>query len=176
VSIALNPPARIAVFATALVLTGLGAFVLLLGRGQDDTASPVATATTPVARAQAKPGAPAKRAATARKPVLAPDLPRPVAKAFLNRKVVVVAVYVPGAEVDRVVRGEARAGARMSVAGFVPISATSESALQKIVAKAGVIPAPAVVIMRRPGVVVTTLGVSDRQTVAAAVARAKSGR
>jgi hypothetical protein len=172
----LNPPVRIAVFATALVLTGLGAFTFLLGgRAQDDASTAVAPATTPAARVQTKPGTPAKPAPARTKPVLSPDLPRPVARAFLNRKVVVVAVYVPGAAVDAAVRKEARAGARMSVAGFVPVSVTSENALQKIVAKAGVLPAPAVVIMRRPGVVMATLGVADRQTVAAAVAQAKAG-
>jgi hypothetical protein len=58
----------------------------------------------------------------------------------------------------------------------LPVSAASENALEKLVAKAGVLPAPAVVIMRRPGIAVTTLSVVDRQTVAAAVAQAKAGR
>lgn len=174
----LSPPVRVVALVAALVLTALGAFVLLLGgRAQDEVSGSVAPATKPVARVQSKHGATAaKPAPTRRKPALAPDLPRPVALAFRHRQVVVVAVYVPGAAVDAAVRNEARAGARMSVAGFVPISAASENALQKLVAKTGVLPAPAIVIMKRPGIAVTTLGVADRQTVAAAVAQAKSGR
>ena len=64
----------------------------------------------------------------------------------------------------------------MSVAAFVRVSASSGAALEKIVAKAGVLPAPAIVIFERPGVVASTLGVADRQTVAAAVAQAKQRR
>jgi hypothetical protein len=174
----LSPPVRVAAIVAALVLTGLGAVVFLLGgRAGDDTGSTVTPATNPTAHTPAKPATTPHKPALARKqPVLAPDLPRPVALAFRNRRVVVVAVYIPGSAVDSSVRNEARAGARMSLAGFVPISAASENALAKIVAKAGVLPAPAVVIMRRPGIAVTTLGVADRQTVAAAVAQAKASR
>ena len=42
-----------------------------------------------------------------------------------------------------------------------------------LVAKTGVLPDPAVVVVRRPGVVTATLGVSDRETVEQAVAEAK---
>lgn len=173
----LSPPVRVAALVAALALTALGAFVFLLGgRAQDDVGATAVPATSPAAHVQATPAAPSKPSPVRKKPVLAPDLPRPVALAFRNRQVVVVAVYVPGSVVDAGVRREAQAGARMSVAGFVPISATSENALAKIVAKAGILPAPAVVIMRRPGIAVTTLGVADRQTVAAAVAQAKADR
>ena len=176
-SVTLSPPVRVAALVAALVLTGLGAFVFLLGgHARSESAARVAPATEHVATAHAKAQAPAPGPAATRSQPLSRELPAPVARAFRNRKVVVVAVYVPGAPVDSKVRGEARAGAGMAVAGFVPVSARSENALQKLVAKAGVLPAPAVVIMRRPGVVTATLGVTDRQTVAAAVAQAKSGR
>jgi hypothetical protein len=168
---------RVVAVVAALVLTGLGAFVFLLGGPvAAESAAPTSPVTTPLPQAT-KPPTPQKPAATpVKKPVLRPDLPVPVAQALRHRKVVVVAVYVPGAAVDAKVRREARAGAKMAVAGFVPISASSENALAKIVAKTGVLPAPAVVVIRRPATVTTTLGVADRQTVAAAVAQAKSGR
>lgn len=174
----LSPPVRVAALVAALALTGLGAFVFLLGgrAGQDDAGATTAPATKPATQLRTTPTTASKPTIARKKPALAPDLPRPVALAFRNRQVVVVAVYVPGSAVDANVRSEARAGARMAVAGFVPISASSENALTKIVAKAGILPAPAVVIMRRPGIAVTTLGVVDRQTVAAAVAQAKAGR
>jgi hypothetical protein len=174
----LSPPVRVAALVAAFVLTGLAAFVFLLGgrAAQDDVGATAAPATKPAVHTPTKPAAPVKPAVTHRKPALAPDLPRPVALAFRNRQIVVVAVYVPGSAVDADVRKEARAGARMAVAGFVPVSAASENALSKIVAKTGILPSPAVVIMRRPGIAVTTLGVADRQTVAAAVAQAKAHR
>ena len=177
-SVTLSPPVRVAALVSALVLTGIGAFVFLLGaRSQDESVTPVAPAAQAV-KAPAKPHATAPKPAKAKavKHPLNPALPIPVAKALRNRQVVVVAVYIPGAAVDSFVRREARAGARMATAAFVPVSASSGNALDKIVAKTGVLPAPAVVIYKRPGVVVSTLGVADRETVAAAVAQAKSGK
>ena len=43
-------------------------------------------------------------------------------------------------------------------------------------AKTGVLPDPAVLVIRRPGVVEATLGVTDRETVAQAVAQARARR
>jgi hypothetical protein len=87
--------------------------------------------------------------------------------------VVVVVVYTPGAAVDSVVRAEARAGARAARAGFVPLSALSARLVQPLVAKTGVLPSPAVVVVRRPDVVAAELGVTDSETVAQAVAQAR---
>jgi hypothetical protein len=75
--------------------------------------------------------------------------------------------------VDAVVRAEARAGARTGRAGFVQLSALSERLVQPLVAKTGVLPNPAVVVVKRPDVVVSTLSVTDRATVAQAVAQAR---
>lgn len=85
----------------------------------------------------------------------------------------VVAVYMPGASVDAVVRREARAAAIWARAGYVPISALSERLVRPLVAKTGVLPDPAVVIVKRPGLVTATLSVADRNTIAQAVVQAK---
>jgi hypothetical protein len=173
----LSPPVRVAAFVAALVLTGLGAFVFLLGsKTPTEPATLAPPATKPAAPASTPAKAHRQKPAAARTSAVASSLPAPVAAAFRHRKVVVVAVYVPGASVDAVVRSEARAGARMAGAAFVAISSASENALQKLVAKTGVLPAPAVVILKRPGVVTMTFGVADRQTVAAAVAQTKTRR
>ena len=58
-------------------------------------------------------------------------------------------------------------------AGFVAVSALSERLVRPLVAKTGVLPDPAVLVLRRPGVVTASLGVTDRQTVAQAVAQAR---
>jgi hypothetical protein len=160
----------------ALVATGLAAYVFLLGGAPAAGEAPAAVEQPPVrATSLAKVRAHTTPAAR-RRPSPASEFPWQIRRALAHRSVVVVAVYVPGAAVDRLVRSEAQAGAKMSHAAFVHISASNGPALQKLVAETGVLPAPAVVIVRRPGVVVTTLGVIDRETVAAAVAQAKPRR
>ena len=98
--------------------------------------------------------------------------PLPIRHALRRNRVVVVAVYLPGASVDAFVRREARAGAQ-GRAGFVAVSALSERLVRPLVAKTGVLPDPAVLVLRRPGVVTASLGVTDRQTVAQAIAQAR---
>jgi hypothetical protein len=87
--------------------------------------------------------------------------------------VVVIAVYMPGSSVDSFVRKEARAAAIRTGAGYVPVSALNGGRAGAVVAKTGVIPDPAVVVVRKPDVVSAVLGVSDRETIAQAVANAK---
>jgi hypothetical protein len=87
--------------------------------------------------------------------------------------VVVLVVYMPGSGVDALVRKEARAGAIASGAGYVPVSALNNLVAGQVVAKTGVLPDPAVLVVKRPGIVAATLGVTDRETVAHAVAQAK---
>jgi hypothetical protein len=108
--------------------------------------------------------------------VLVSGLPGAVAHALRYSRVVVVAVYVPGASVDAYVRGEARAAAKMSRAGYVGVSASSEAALGRLVSKTGVLPDPAVVVIKRPGTVTATLSVADRETIAQAVLQARTRR
>jgi hypothetical protein len=102
--------------------------------------------------------------------------PTAVDRAFRTHRVVVLVVYMPGASVDAVVRKEARAGAAATGAGFVQVSALNNALATEVLAKTGVLPEPAVLVLRRPGVVVATLGVTDRQTVVQAVAQAKHPR
>jgi hypothetical protein len=99
--------------------------------------------------------------------------PRAVDRAFRAHRVVVLVVYMPGAGVDAVVRREARAGAAAARAGFVQVSALNNALATEVLAKTGILPDPAVVVIRKPGVVVATLGVTDRETVEQAVAQAR---
>jgi hypothetical protein len=99
--------------------------------------------------------------------------PAPVDLALRRRGVAVVVIYMPGAAVDAIVRAEARAAAARSKAGYVPISALNERLLQTFIARTGVLPDPAVVIIKRPGVVTATLSVTDRETIAQAIAQAR---
>ena len=171
-SVTLNPPIRIAALVGALLLTGLAAVALLLGRGALGGAD--TEAATPLQK-------PAARAETTQRPVAAPRAKSRVATGFpvtidhalRYSRVVVVSVSMPGAAVDAVVRREARDGAKASRAGFVALNATNERAVSALVAKTGFLPAPAVVVVKRPGVVATTFSVTDAGTIAQAVAQAR---
>ncbi|GIU95650.1 MAG: hypothetical protein KatS3mg012_2107 [Gaiellaceae bacterium] len=173
----LSPPVRVAVVVGLLAATGLAAAFFLLGRTATD-AAPVAV--TPVARPATPTTAPGKPARAqspkpARRVPASPTsgLPAPVDRALRARKVVVVSVYLPGSPVDALVRAEARAGAAKAGAAYVAIRATSSKLLAPLVAKAGVPPEPAVIVVRRPGEVVATFGVTDRDLVAQAALHAK---
>jgi hypothetical protein len=99
--------------------------------------------------------------------------PPVVDRALRRHRVVVVAVTLPGSAVDAFVRDEARTGALLAGAGFVSVAATSERVVRPLVAKTGVLPEPAILVVRRPDVLVATLGVADRAIVAQAVSRAR---
>jgi hypothetical protein len=182
VSVTLSPPVRIFAFVGVLAVVGLAAFFFVMGRSATDPEPSSATPalTTPVGTTPAtSPATPATRPTTpARRPRAAAALPpsgfpHPVHRALRRNRVVVVVVYTPGASVDAVVRAEARAGARQAGAGLVQMSALSGRLVEPLVAKTGVLPNPAVVVVTRPDVVVTTLGVTDREAVAQAVAQAR---
>ena len=176
VSLTLSPPIRIAAFVGALVATGLAAFVFVMGRSasEPDLSAPVKPATKPSAQTTKPPKAsPTPPKATPRVVVTKSGFPVPVDLALRRRGVAVVAIYMPGAAVDAIVRAEARAAAVRSKAGFVAISALNERLLQAFVARTGVLPDPAVVIIKRPGVVTATLSVTDRETIAQAIAQAR---
>jgi hypothetical protein len=175
VSVTLTPPTRVAALVGALVLTGLAAIVLLLGRGMlggDETGAAVTP--TPVTKPAARATAPPKPAAAPRlKPRISSGLPAKIDHALRYSRVVIVSVSMPGGAVDAIVRREARAAAKTSRAGFVAISATNERAVSSLVAKTGVLHAPAVVIVKRPGIVATTFSVTDAGTITQAVAQAR---
>jgi hypothetical protein len=174
VSVTLTPPTRIAALVGALVLAGLAAIVLLLGRGALGGEETTAAVTVPVPKSTARATATPKPAAAPRpKPRVQSGFPSKIDHALRYSRVVVVSVSMPGAAVDALVRREARAGAKASRAGFVAISAANERAISGLVAKTGVLPAPAVVIVKRPGVVATTFSVTDAGTIAQAVAQTR---
>ncbi len=173
-SVTLAPPIRVAVFVGALVATGLAAIVFLIGRGGSEDASVLTTPTTRAATQTTKPSTTARKAAVAKAGVASKSgFPAPVDRALRHRGVVVVVVYLPGAAVDALVRTEARAAAISSRAGYVAISALNERLAGSLVARTGFLPDPAVVIVKRPGVVTSRLSVTDRETIAQAVAQAR---
>jgi hypothetical protein len=176
VSLTVSPPTRVVALVGALVLTGLAAVVFLLGRGAlagepAASAEPTrVTHTTP----RTTPSAVSPRPTHAKpKPRSASGFPARVDHALRYSRVIVVSVSIPGAAVDAEVRSEARAAAHLGRAAFVPLSALNETAMSGLMAKTGVLPDPAVVIVKRPGTVVATFSVADAGTIAQAVAEAR---
>lgn len=172
----LSPPVRIFAFAGVLVALGVAAFFFLVGRSAGETTDePLITREATRQTTPSTPKTPVTRPARTQRATQLPasGFPLPVHRSLRRNRVVVVVVYMPGANVDAVVRAEAKAGARAGGAGLVQLSALSERLVQPLVAKTGVLPSPAVVVVKRPDVVVTTLGVTDRETVAQAVAQAR---
>lgn len=177
VSVTLSPPVRVLALVGAIVVTGLAVFVFVVARGgtgnDAGTVAPAARKAAPSAKPAtvraatpaAKPKAPARSVRS--------GYPAPIDHALRYSRVVVVVVYLPHARVDAVVRREARAAATSSRAGFVALNALNERLVGGLVSKTGVLPAPAVVVVRRPGIVSATFGVTDRETVEQAVALAR---
>jgi hypothetical protein len=177
VSLTVSPPTRLTALVGALLLTCLAAVVFLLGRGALAGDGTAATTSTPVVHTpQTVPKANSAKAPAAKaktKPRVASGFPPRIDHALRYSRVVVVSVSMPGAAVDAVVRKEAREAAKAAHAAFVPVSALNERAVSGLMAKTGVLPDPAVVVVRRPGVVVATFSVTDAGTIAQAVAEAR---
>ncbi len=176
-SVTLSPPVRVAALVGAIVLTALAAVVFLLGRGIVGGATET-PATTPVVQQAEKPATsvkPGTKPATAPppQPRVASGFPAKVDHALRYGRIAVVSVSIPGAAVDAVVRREARTAAAASRARFVTLSAANERAMAGLVAKTGILPSPAVVIVKRPGVVVATFSVTDAATISQAIAQAR---
>lgn len=188
-SVTLSPPVRLAAFVGLLAATAVAAFLFLLGRGSTGESAHAAAAQAKVAEGARQPATsagtarpeaarPAARPARATGPRTASGqtrsgFPPVVDRALRRHSVVVVAVTLPGSPVDAFVRREARTAAFLTGAGFVSVTATSERVVRPLVAKTGILSEPAILVVRRPGVLVTALGVSDREVVAQAVSHAR---
>jgi hypothetical protein len=175
----LSPPVRIFALVGIIAATALGAFFFLFARpsaSEESTPTTTPQTQTTPARTPSKPKAHAAKPASRQRALAGrtrTGYPAKVDRALRHNRVVVVALYMPGSSVDRLVLEEARSGAVQAHAAYVPLRATNERAASQLVAKTGVLPQPAVLVLRRPGTVVASLGVTDRATVAQAVASAR---
>lgn len=114
---------------------------------------------------------PSGGAATPAKPtvVLLPGLPRPVAKALRYSKVVVVSLYAGPSPGDRPAVSEARTGARSAGAGFVAVNVVDDKRAAELASFVGPASAPAMLVVKRPGRIVTRMpGTVDSTVVAQA--------
>jgi hypothetical protein len=113
---------------------------------------------------------------TARKVVLLPGLPASVAHALRYSKVAVVTLYVGQAPGDRPSVAEARKGARAAGAGFVAVNVGSDRAAATVASFAGTASSPTMLVVRRPGTIVTRISGPVESTVVAQAAHNAGAR
>jgi hypothetical protein len=101
-------------------------------------------------------------------------LPTVVDSAFRSHTIVVVSVFNPQSTTDAISYAEAKAGASDAGVGFVGISLLDNpiaAALTSSLPSGGLLPAPGLLIYRKPGVLVQLIdGFADRDVVAQAAA------
>jgi hypothetical protein len=149
--------------------------------GSSSSALPAASSSVNAptqSRTQATPDNPVAKAQVESKVVLVPGLPAQVAHALRFSKVVVVAVYAPGAKGDRSAVAQARTGAKSARAGFVAVNVLKEKAARTVGKFAGTDTTPPVfLVVKRPGKIVNRLnGYVDNEVVAQAALNAGAGR
>jgi hypothetical protein len=106
--------------------------------------------------------------------VAANGLPSSIDDLFKKHAIVVVSVFDPESSTDAISYAEAKAGAADAGVGFVGVSLLDSplaAALTTALPGGGLLPAPGVLIYRRPGTLVQRLdGFTDRDVVAQAAA------
>ena len=161
--------------ALALAVFFVVARPMLMGGGSD-TAAPTTTPTptTPHPKPQNGPTTPSHP-----KVVLLPGLPPKVASKLRHSKVVVVTLYQGSTKSDHLAVSAGAQAARAVHAGFLAVNVLNESNARSVQAFVGNESTPTVVVVRRPGRIVSMLAdaaASDQQLVAQAAHNAGAGR
>ena len=100
--------------------------------------------------------------------------PVAVARALKKHSVVVVSLFSPGADLDKMASREAKAGAAASGAGFLAIDVFHQRVGIPLLHKLGVVDTPAVLVVTRRRAITSELkGFVDRNVVAQAVTDAR---
>jgi hypothetical protein len=149
---------------------------LVVGKHKASTQPSTAHSTTPVSTPARTTPAPSKAHKHAVTPVKlnTHGLPVHIALALRKHSVVVVTLTQPGAAVDQTTAAEAQAGALEMGAGFVNLDVFHQRPGTAILRKLGVLNTPAVLVVKRPGLVYSEFkGFVDRDVVAQAVADAR---
>lgn len=109
--------------------------------------------------------------------VLLPGLPSSVAQALRKSRVAVVSLYVGQAQSDRAWVAEARKGARTAGARFVAVNVGSDKTAAAVRSFVGAASTPSMLVVRRPGRIVTQIsGPVDSAVVAQAAHNAGARR
>ena len=191
----LSPPVRIAAICGLVFAVVVGGGLKFLGGGEAAVTphalnphpfgiergakeKPKAATAKPKqhAAAKAKPKAAPAYNRAAVSAALAAGLPAPVAAALGRNRLVVVSLYDPYSEVDGIAFAEARAGAGLAGAAFVPLNVLSQAQAGKLTEKYGLLPDPGVLVFVRPSTLLVKIsGFADKETVAQAAHNAANG-
>jgi hypothetical protein len=163
----------LAVIAAAVLFAGLFLVARPLLAGGGETA-PVVTPPAPTSPTSK----PKPTTHPAQKPrlQLLPGLPPKVANKLRHSKVVVVSLYQGSAIGDRSAVVAAAAGAEDGRAGFLPVNVLNEQSARAVQTFVGATTTPTVVVVTRPGRIVTRLegaAASDGPLVAQAALNAR---
>jgi len=194
VNLTVSRPVQI--FALVAVIAAVGGGAMLMLKPKQAATAPVVLSKSPAtpAKPTVAPTAPAakpKPAATkypatpavpravqvAKVParvVGANGLPLAIDKALRTHAIVVVSLFDPESSTDAISYAEAKAGAADAKVGFVAISLLDNpiaAALTSSLPSGGLLPAPGVLVYRRPGMLVQRIdGFADRDVIAQAAA------
>jgi hypothetical protein len=197
VTLSVSPPLRIAAICglvfTVIVFGGLRTLGSHGGGGS--TAAPHVVRHHPFGAGVTKTHAPAAK--TTHKPVPAKPKPKPrplvdltvvraaraaglpesLAQALGRSKTVVVSLYDPYSQVDGTSFAEAKAGAALAGAAFVPLSVLSQRDVGKLTEQLGLLPDPGVLVYVRPASLAVKIGgFADKETVAQSARNAALGQ
>jgi hypothetical protein len=195
VDLTVSRPVQIFALVAVIAAVGGGAMLMLKPKQAATppvvlTKSPVTPATPTVAAATAAtkpnpagtrhtaaPATTARPVHTAKAParvVGANGLPLTIDRALRTHTIVVVSLFDPESSTDAISYAEAKAGAADAKVGFVGVSLLDNrvaAALTSSLPSGGLLPAPGVLVYRRPGTLVQRIdGFADRDVVAQAAA------
>ena len=154
----------------------LAAGYLVVTRHKSTTPPTTASSTPAVTSPTHTTTAPSKAHTHATTPVklVTHGLPVKIALALRKHSVVVVSLAQPGADLDQLAAGEAKAGADEMGAGFLQLNVFRQRPGTAILRKLGVVTTPAVLVVKRSGGVYSEFkGFVDRDVIAQAVADAR---
>jgi hypothetical protein len=154
----------------------VGAGYLVVSKHKSTTSPSTASSTPVVTTPTRTTPAPSKAHTHATTPVklVTHGLPVKIALALRKHPVAVVSLAQPGADLDQLAAGEAKAGAAEMGAGFLQLNVFRQRPGTAILRKLGVVTTPAVLVVKRHGGVYSEFkGFVDRDVIAQAVADAR---
>jgi hypothetical protein len=164
--VTLSLPVRIVALVGLLVALALGGVLALSASRHDAATEPVVPVVHHATTPRPAPPKPALH--------LDPRLPAPLRHALEHSRTVVAVLYAPHVAADTPVLAAARDGARDARVGFAAIDVSRDAVASKLAAWLPEAADPAVLVVHRPGRVVTVLdGWSDRTMVTQAAAAAR---
>lgn len=174
----LSPQMRLFALAGLAALVALAAMMALRsGVIGGSSASETVLPTTPGLPSTTPTPTPKPATPTKPKVVLLPDLPGSVASKLRQSRVVVVSLYTGTAAIDRGAVTEAKAGAKLAGSGFLAVNLLEEKKARELQSFVGPVSTPAVLVVRRPGKIVTRIeAVTDAAVVAQAARNAGARR